>query len=435
MGQLEDLSNEQFRHARRQQPSRRAPGECLSRQELAELVNAWIYTETGKRVELDANYIGKLERGTIRWPSRLYRQAFRVIFQVEADSQLGFFAQRRRSVSEGDMDRQQFLRLGGSVMILPLSELFAPGAMTSVPTKVGQAVIDQVRAVNTFFTSWDNAQGGGVARDAAFAQLRWAARLLNANCPEPLRGALFTAVGELANTTGFMCFDAYAHDEARRAFRFALACAEQADDWQLRASVLTDMARQASWCRNPDEALTLADNGLVRADRLTATERAALHSQRARALGKMGQVQEALGAVGAADDAFSHAKPADDPSWMRYYSEAQHQGDTAQTLIDLTMAGVRTQAEQRMAYATKHHGEAYVRSRAISLIRLASLYTATGDPRQGAVMGNQALDSVVGLRSNRINDDLRELRFIAKRHERVAEVSALRDRISVTVAA
>jgi hypothetical protein len=39
------------------------PGECLSRQELAELVNAHVWRHHRKMVEMDANYVGKLERG------------------------------------------------------------------------------------------------------------------------------------------------------------------------------------------------------------------------------------------------------------------------------------------------------------------------------------------------------------------------------------
>jgi hypothetical protein len=42
--------NEQLRQAREQVPSRQTPGECLSRQEVAELVNLWVHERTGKPV-------------------------------------------------------------------------------------------------------------------------------------------------------------------------------------------------------------------------------------------------------------------------------------------------------------------------------------------------------------------------------------------------
>jgi len=43
------------------------------------------------------------------------------------------------------------------------------------------------------------------------------------------------------------------------------------------------MAFQASWCGDPDAGLTCTESALVRAARLTATERTMLHNSRARA--------------------------------------------------------------------------------------------------------------------------------------------------------
>ncbi|MGH4025111.1 MAG: hypothetical protein ACRDRV_11080 [Pseudonocardiaceae bacterium] len=54
--------------ARERVESPYSSGDCLSRQELAELVNAWVFERTGRVLELDANYVGKLEQGRIRWP-------------------------------------------------------------------------------------------------------------------------------------------------------------------------------------------------------------------------------------------------------------------------------------------------------------------------------------------------------------------------------
>jgi len=44
-------------------------GDCLSRQELTELVNAWVYehTENHRVIEIDANYVAQWERGKIGW--------------------------------------------------------------------------------------------------------------------------------------------------------------------------------------------------------------------------------------------------------------------------------------------------------------------------------------------------------------------------------
>ncbi|HSL07021.1 MAG TPA: XRE family transcriptional regulator, partial [Pseudonocardiaceae bacterium] len=60
MGEPNDL----LRGARERNESPHASGDCLSREELADLVNAWLFEHTGgRRAELDGNYIGKLEQG------------------------------------------------------------------------------------------------------------------------------------------------------------------------------------------------------------------------------------------------------------------------------------------------------------------------------------------------------------------------------------
>jgi hypothetical protein len=231
----------------------------------------------------------------------------------------------------------------------------------------------------------------------------------------------------------FMAFDAYAHDDARRTFRFGLACAEQAGNWHLRAGILADMARQAVWCGSADDGLTFVETALVRSDRLTATERAALNTMRARALAKLLRTQDALAAVGAADEAFGSSRPAEDPPWMAYYDHAQHHGDTGHALFDLSIAGTRTEAGQRLAYSVAHHGEEFARSRAMSRTKLASLLMAVGDPRKAALVGHKALDEAASLRSRRAADDLRELYGFTGRHPSIPDVKALRDRLSETL--
>jgi len=69
--------NDRLRRARECTESPHASGDCLSRQELAELVNAWVFehTKDHRVIELDANYIGKLEQGSIRWPQDPDRRA------------------------------------------------------------------------------------------------------------------------------------------------------------------------------------------------------------------------------------------------------------------------------------------------------------------------------------------------------------------------
>ena len=83
--------NNQLRAARERTASPTHPDGGLSRQELADLVNTWVWDHHDKTVVLaTANYIGKLENGIIRWPGKFYREALRAILGAPTDTALGF---------------------------------------------------------------------------------------------------------------------------------------------------------------------------------------------------------------------------------------------------------------------------------------------------------------------------------------------------------
>ncbi len=63
----------------------------MSRQELADAVNAYLARKDDSEATLDANHIGKLERGDHRWPNDLRREAFRHVLKAATDSGIGFY--------------------------------------------------------------------------------------------------------------------------------------------------------------------------------------------------------------------------------------------------------------------------------------------------------------------------------------------------------
>jgi hypothetical protein len=433
-------TNDLLRRSRERTASPDHPENGLTRAELAQLINEYVWSRHRRRVEVDANYIGKLERGIIRWPSDFYREALRFVLDAPDDAALGFANPRRRVVSR-QVDRKQFLRgaalLGAAAMGLPpVAALLENSEPSPVPNRVGAHDIEQIRTAARVFASWDHTYGGGLAREAVLAQLKWSSALLDAATPPRLQADLLSAVGYLAHTCAFMAFDAYAHDDARRGFEFAHACAEAAGNWHLRAKVLSSMARQAIWVGRPDEGRTLIEFALVRADRLTATERAMLHTAHARALAKMGRVGETLRAVGSADEEFQRREAGADAPWMAYYDIAQHAGDTGHALWDLGMLGrFPGEARRRLATAVAEHTHPYARSRAIARTKLASLTMVTGDPVEAAAIGSAALTAAGALRSRRAVDDLRELARHCGRHRHVDEAVELGRRIRTTVVA
>jgi hypothetical protein len=435
--------NKKFREARERTASLVSPDECLSRQELAELANAWIWKHRKKMAALSANYIGQLERGYIRWPGKVTREALRAIFGVSSDAALGFVNTRRAVVKLKDVNRKQFigtttgLGVGALVSGGPLAallELLELSEPTPIPQRIGTTDIEQIRTATRVFQSWGRTYGGGLTREAVMGQLRLSAALLGATCPNRLRPELFSAVGDLGETAGLLALDAWADDDAHRVFRFALGCAEQADDWHLRASVLDSMALQAIRTGRPDEGLTLAEHALVRADRLTATGQAMLHSTRGRALAKMRRVNETLTAIGTAEDHFAQSNPVNDPPFFANYSAAFLAGNTGQALFDLGVLGHHpAQATDRLTAAAQEHAMGHARPRSVCLAKLATLTMATGDPIQAVTIGHQALDLAGAIRSRRAVDALRELARYTTAHQHLDEIAHLQHRIRALV--
>ncbi|MBX7267542.1 XRE family transcriptional regulator [Micromonospora sp. Llam7] len=74
----------------------------MSRQELAESVNAYLWDTYKTKEALDETDIGKLERGENRWPRERRREAFRVVLHVSSDAELGFYINRNAQTAELD---------------------------------------------------------------------------------------------------------------------------------------------------------------------------------------------------------------------------------------------------------------------------------------------------------------------------------------------
>lgn len=62
----------------------------MSRQELAEAVNAHVFHTSGRVTAMNAQYVGRLERGLRRCPRPDSREALRAVLGAASDEDLGF---------------------------------------------------------------------------------------------------------------------------------------------------------------------------------------------------------------------------------------------------------------------------------------------------------------------------------------------------------
>lgn len=416
----------------------------LTRAELATAVNQYVWKTTGKHCHLDADTLARYERGQIRWPGAMYRDGLRAVLGVEADADLGFFPTRRgrtavpagqvparQTVAPDELTdpvkRRQFLQTLTAAGMSASLDGFARELDLLTPARgVTEADIARLRSAGEFFTSWAHVHGGQEIGQAVSTEMARAVDLLKTSCPPRLKTKLLTAVGQLGVATGSLLFDAHQHPLSERILAFATACAEDGNDWNLRAKALSWRARQAVWVGDVDSGLTLAQLGLVRSDRLTATERAMLHTAVARAHGRLGDVPATLRAIGQADDAFADADSTNDIPWMAYYDHAQHSGDTGHALYELAVHGIQVkEASGRLATAVAEHPDTYIRSRSFSGFKLAALAMHTGDPHEAVQVAQKAVRDAAGVRSQRLRRTALEIVTPAGQHRTNEDVAPL----------
>jgi tetratricopeptide (TPR) repeat protein len=213
----------------------------------------------------------------------------------------------------------------------------------------------------------------------------------------------------MAGVVAFAAFDVGDQKAARRCFRFALQCAEEAGSWSLRSNTLSDMARTAAHAGQLDEALSLIELAQVRSDRVTSTARAMMSMLRGRLLARLGQRLEAAEELAASDAWMERSEPAIDPPWLCYYDRAEHQGSTGRALAVLARGGDPEPAARRLRAAVESAGEQYPRSRTFSRLRLATLLMREGDAAEAAATGRRAAREALEFRSHRMGVELREL--------------------------
>ncbi|MFI8528279.1 hypothetical protein ACIGB8_27730 [Promicromonospora sukumoe] len=96
------MANDHLRRRRESTLSPSGSGAPMTRAELAEAVNDYVWRTTGRQSGLDVDTLARYERGLIRWPNADYRAGLRAVLGVGRDAELGFHKTRRgRSATSG----------------------------------------------------------------------------------------------------------------------------------------------------------------------------------------------------------------------------------------------------------------------------------------------------------------------------------------------
>jgi hypothetical protein len=455
--------NAALRAARERLSSRLVPGESMTRAELAEAVNAWLWEHTGRRFELDDHLIGKWERGVVRQPIRQYRVALRAVLGVDTDAELGFHPPSCRqtgaagagtlsscaqwtpgtivadatAAAEWDLvNRRDTLKGAATIMgaglLGPLAGWLEPIAGTGLSSRSGAFALAEVEALEHLvatFREWRAARAG-LGRSAVVGQLSDVASRLGNAPADPRTDRVFLVAAELAKIAASMAFDDGAHRIAQRHYVTAARLAKAGSSPSFGAVALAALARQSFDLGAPDDGLAVVQLA-QRGSRPSATPRlvAMLATREAWAYAQLGDTRRFRSAVDAAEDAHAASDPASEPRWLRTFDTAELVGTIGARYRDLARHDGRhaPQAVHHLGRALELRDPALTRNRAFDLVALGRAHLLIGEPDRASGVVRAALPHLDPHRPGRLARKLAEWHREAARFAAVATVAEVRE--------
>ncbi|MFB7865871.1 MULTISPECIES: hypothetical protein [unclassified Streptomyces] len=348
--------------------------------------------------------------------------------------------------------------LGSSLQLAAGPALIEPMQRWLVPTPVGEATpgapgeerrshrlsaveLDLLESTTVMFRQWDAQCGGGLRRKAVVGQLHEVTDLLQEPQPSATAQRLFRCAAELAELAGWMSYDVGLQPTAQKYFVLALHAAKEAGDKPLGSYILSSMSRQMIHLGRPDDALELIHLAQYGSrDCATPRTQAMLYAMEARAYANMGQPSKCKRAVRMAEDTFADVgfdrEP--EPDWIRFFSEAELNGENSHSYRDLAYVAGRSPSYASLAEPVMERAvelfekdPEHQRSYALNLIGMATVHLLKREPEQSVVLAEKALGIARKVRSERVNTRLRKTVDTAARDfGDVAEVVHLTDRLT-----
>ncbi|MEU1279569.1 hypothetical protein [Streptomyces sp. NPDC005805] len=293
-----------------------------------------------------------------------------------------------------------------------------PPAPPRRPGRLSEPELQLLESTTAMFRLWDAQCGGGLRRKAVVGQLHEVTDLLQEPQPAATSRRLFRCAAELAELAGWMSYDVGLQPTAQKYFVLALHASKEAGDKPLGSYILSSMSRQMIHLGRPDDALELIHLAQYGSrDCATARTQAMLYAMEARAYANMGQPSKCKRAVRMAEDTFADVglDGGPEPDWIRFFSEAELNGENAHSYRDLAYVAGRSPtyaslAEPVMARAVELFSQdsEHQRSYALNLIGMATVHLLKREPEAATALADEALRIASKVRSERVNTRLRK---------------------------
>jgi hypothetical protein len=315
------------------------------------------------------------------------------------------------------------------------------------PGRIGMTTVEGIEQATRRFVASDADVGGGLSREAAVGQLKYAVDLAqHASYTEAVGNRLLAAIADLAGWVSWMSYDAGMPGPAQRYSLYGLQAAREAGDERTRlraAGILTDMAIQMRSAGHPDTGVRLVDLALEQLPpdrRRLNSVRATLWANKASILAAAAQRAEARNAVSLSFDLYGQGSgDISDAAVRDYYpydDDAELASNAAvcyRTLAveDRLLAG---NAEDHALYALTYRGPGFTRSKVFDQIGLAQARFRKAEPDQACLDGERAIEMSAGVAaSRRVVQRLRELVDDSEPYRELRSVRDFRERLLAAV--
>jgi hypothetical protein len=386
-------------------------GNPMSRQELAEQVNAWQWRVYKKEDRLDETDVGRLERGETHWPGRTRREGYRAVLGAETDADLGFYRYRKsrstrlpaRPADASERDNQADATTGRAALTTVIEDEADRGT-AEVDLVEFALALDQRGISNSQLTALELAcvrldqDFAQTAPDQAMAKTRLLITYVSDQLrqPQTLRHheRLVRLAARLAGLRAWACFDLDDHGSADRWYEAAVSAAEEAKAWGLGAWLLGAQSLIPWHRRELGRVAELIDRGIYFAGQGSdATTRAWLYALQARACAGMRNEDGFDTAYAMAEEAAEHSSERD----------RRHGMDFAHGTLDLRyycgtsrlLLRQPQQARTELAGSLAALPQSHTKARAVLSLFLADAAVQSGDVSQASALTQHALASTI----------------------------------------
>lgn len=305
---------------------------------------------------------------------------------------------------------------------------------TSVPQHVGTADVARIETATQAFRAWDYQDGGGACYDAVVAYLAWAQRLLGAVTTDPVADSLYAAVTDLHNLAGWTAFDIGRVGRAHRHLDDAMRLAQFAHNDALLAAIGYRRGRIHLHHNALDKALTDFQRGQHAAQtHASALPTAILYANQAWVTAKMGLTEDTLTSLGKSTNDFTRSNPADARGWTAFFDTNDLSAMSGVIYTELAQSADPSFARSAipaLAAAASGYGPTMARSKAFSLIALATSHLIEHDTDRAAAVGAEAIAIALTVKSSRTRDRLLTLKSAADRRRDSIDARELSERIA-----